>query len=188
VRVPVDDIVSGLARVSPLEGDDLLLEVLAEDIWPTDAYFPPVPDRLRADPPLTPYRYEAAKEVSLAHEAGGAWSFYSIGRDYSTNLQGQKLFGDYGVRYTITITCKNPTPQPARCFVTLRAGGGVARASYFLHGKLTETGLLRSGVEETIERLQLASGEERVLKFITVPESGSNYPITLTVRSPQASE
>ena len=188
VRMPAEDIVSGLARVSPIAGDDLLLEVLAEDAWPTDAYFLPVPDRLRADPPLTPYRYEAAKEVPLAYEAGGAWSFYSIGRDFSANLQGQKLFGDYGVLYTITITCKNPTAEPARCFMTLRAGGGVARASYFLHGKLTETGLLRSGVEEVIERLLLAPGEERVVKLVTMPESGSNYPITLTVRSPQARE
>ncbi|MBU0607692.1 MAG: hypothetical protein KKI08_07375 [Armatimonadetes bacterium] len=183
VRLDVSDIVSGLAQVTPLEGKDLLLEVLAEDAWPTDAYFPPVPDRLRSDPPLTPYRYEAAKEVALAYEVGGAWGFYSIGRDFSTNLQGQKLFGDYGVLYTITITCKNPTAEAARCYLTFRAGGGVARASYFLHGKLTETGLLHPGSEEVLERLDLKPGEERVVKLVTMPESGSNYPITLTVRN-----
>ncbi|MCE5238305.1 hypothetical protein LLH23_07405 [bacterium] len=188
VRLPASGIVSGLARITPLEGDNLLLEVLAEDAWPTDAYFPVVPDRLRDDPPLTPYAYEAAKEVSMAYEAGGGWAFYSIGKDFSTNLQGQKLYGDYGVRYTIEIKCKNPTAQAARCLITLRAGGGVARASYFLRGDLTETGLLRPGLEETIDRFELAPGEERTLRLITMPESGSNYPITLTVRGPQARE
>jgi len=188
VRLPVEKIVSGLARLTPVEGTDLLLEVLAEDAWPTDAFFPAVPPRLRNDPPLTPYRFEAAKEVALAYEAGGPWTFYALGRDGSTNLQGQKLYGDYGVLHTITITCKNPTAEAARCFMTLHAGGGVARASYFLDGKLNETGLLRPGVEETIATLQLAPNEQRVVKLITMPESGSNYPITLTVRAPQARE
>lgn len=183
VRLPVDAIVSGLARITPVAGDDLLLEVLAENSWPTCAYFPLVPDRLRNDPPLTPYRFEAEKEVALEYETGGAWAFYSIGKDYSTNLQGQKLYGDYGVRYTIGMTCRNSTAEPGQCVVSLRAGGGVARVSYFLHGKLQETGLLRAGHETIIEKFDLQPGEQRQMKLITMPESGSNLPITLTIRN-----
>lgn len=183
VRLPVDAIVSGLAHITPVSGDGLLLEVLAENTWPTCAYFPLVPERLRNDPPLTPYRFEAEKEVALEYENGGAWAFYSIGKEYSTNLQGQKLYGDYGVRYTIGMTCRNSTTEPGKCVVSLRAGGGVARVSYFLHGKLQETGLLRAGHETIIERLELQPGEQRQLKLITVPESGSNLPITLTIRN-----
>ena len=42
--------------------------------------------------------------------------------------------------------------------------------------------LLRPGAEETIARFDLAPGAERVVKLVTIPESGSNYPLTLTVR------
>jgi len=54
-RLPVDYIVSGVGQITLLEGTDLLLEVLAEDSWPTDAYFAAIPQRLKDDPPLTPY-------------------------------------------------------------------------------------------------------------------------------------
>lgn len=182
-RLPAEQIVSGLARLTPLVSEDLLLEVLAEDAWPTDAYFAPVPQRLRDDPPLTPYLFEAEKEVELAYQAGGPWTFYHVGKDGSTNLQGQKLYGDYGVGYTIGMTCTNPTAAAARCVLTLRAGGGVARATYYLQGRLTETGLLRSGQEETISRFDLAPGQQQVMRMYIVPESGSNYPITLTLRN-----
>lgn len=182
VRLPVETIISGLARIVPLEAADLLVEVAAEDYWPADAYFLAVPQRLRNDPPLTPYRWEAEKEVSLTYEVGGPWTFFHIGKEGSVNLQGQKLYGDYGVGYTIGMKCTNPTVEAARCIVSLRAGGGVARVSYHLNGALLESGLLRAMNEEIIQRFELAPGAERVLKMRTIPESGSNYPITVTIR------
>jgi hypothetical protein len=182
VRLPVEGIVSGLARICPLEADNLLLEIVADNAWPTDSYFAPVPERLRNDPPLTPYHFEADKEVDLKYQAGGDWTFYQIGKEFSTNLQGQKLFGDYGVRYAITVTCTNPTTGTVPCLITLKAGGGVARATYYLDNRLTETGLLRPGAEETLARFDLEPGAQRVIKLVTLPESGSNYPLTLTVR------
>lgn len=183
VHLPPQRIVSGLARITPLEGDNLLLEVLAEGTWPQDADFPLLPESLRNNPPLTFYSFDAEKNVVLSYEAGGPWTFFHIGKDYSSNLQGQKLYGDYGVRYTITINCQNPMMETARCALSLRASGGVARVSYFLYGQLRETRLLQAGAEEIIERFELSPGEQRQLKLITMPESGSHYPITLAIRT-----
>ena len=183
VRLPPDRIVSGLSTLSPASGSNLLLEVLAEDAWPSDAWFQPVSTRLAGDPPLTPYRFEAAKTVELEHTVGGAWTFYHIGKEYSTNLQGEKLFGDYGVEYTIRATFKNPTDKPAACEIGLRASGGVARSTMVIDGQLTETGLLLGANEQLIYKAELQPGEQKRVSLITIPESGSNYPITLTMRS-----
>ena len=183
VRLPVRRIVSGLAKLTPSAGSNLLLEVVAEDVWPTDSYFAAAPARMYSDPPLTPYHFEASKTVELEHSAGRGWTFYHIGKDYSVNLQGQKLFGDYGVDYTIRGVFKNPTDKPARCEMALRAAGGVARCSYILNGTLDETGLLRGDGEQIIYKIDLAPGAQKTVSLVTVPESGSNYPITLTMRS-----
>ena len=43
-------IVSGLSTLTPTAGNNLMLEVVAEDVWPTDAYFAPVPARMDIDP------------------------------------------------------------------------------------------------------------------------------------------
>ncbi|MHB8993750.1 MAG: Ig-like domain-containing protein [Armatimonadota bacterium] len=184
-RLVPDRIVSGLATLSPGAGSDLIIEVVAENVWPTDAFFMPIPTRLTNDPPLTPYRFEASKNVELRHEAGGAWTFYHIGKEYSVNLQGQKLFGDYGVDYSIEATFANPSDKPAKCEIGLRASGGVARATFVLDGELTETGLLRGSNEQVIYKSELQPGQQRVVKLLTMPESGSNYPLTLTMRSSQ---
>jgi hypothetical protein len=184
-RLSPDRIVSGLATLTPGAGADLILEVVAENVWPTDAFFTPIPTRLLNDPPLTPYRFEANKTVELRHEAGGAWTFYHIGKEYSVNLQGQKLFGDYGVHYSIQATFTNPSDKPAKCEIGLRASGGVARASLVLDGELCETGLLRGSNEQVVYKCELQPGEQKVVKLLTMPESGSNYPLTLTMRSSQ---
>lgn len=184
-RIPVGGIVSGLARVTPVEAENMMLEVLAENSWPTTAYFAPVPERLLNDPPLTPYRFEAEKTVELEHEVGGAWTFYHVGKEYSTNLQGQKLYGDYGVNYTLKCTFRNPSDKPARGEMHLRASGGVARCTFLLNGALVETGMLRGLNEQVLHKVDLAPGEERSVTLVTIPESGSNYPVTLTMMSRQ---
>lgn len=183
VRLATSLITSGLMSLTPQEPRDLLVEIAAEDSWPTSAYFAAVPGHLAGAPALTPYRFEAEKTVSLSHEAGGAWTFYHIGKDYSENIQGQKLLGDYGVYYRLSAVFRNPTAEPAKCEIAVRASGGVARATFVLNGQIVETGLLQGAREQVIHKLALQPGEEQALQLRTIPESGSNYPITLILRS-----
>jgi hypothetical protein len=185
VRLAPSLITSGLMRLAPLATRDLVVEVAAEDSWPADAYFVPVPGRLANDPPLTPYRFEGEKNVSLRHEVGGPWTFYHIGKDYSQNLQGYKLLGDYGVQYRLATSFSNPTARPARCEIALRASGGVARATVIVDGETVETGVLQGAREQVIHKFALGPGEQRQVQLRTIPESGSNYPITLMLRSTQ---
>ncbi|NPV48871.1 MAG: hypothetical protein HPY69_18170 [Armatimonadetes bacterium] len=183
VRLAPGLITSGLMCLTPQEPRDLLLEITAENSWPLSAYFVALPPHLAVEPPLTNYRFEAEKTVSLTHEAGGPWTFYHIGKDYSENIRGQKLLGDYGVYYRLATTFRNATTGRVKCEVAVRASGGVARATFLIDGQIVETGLLQGAREQVIHTLWLDPGEQRDLPLRTIPESGSNYPVTLILRS-----
>lgn len=183
VRLAPGLITSGLMCLTPQQPRDLLLEIAAENSWPMSAYFAVLPPRVSTEPPLTECRFEAEKTVSLTHEAGGPWTFYHIGKDYSENIHGQKLLGDYGVYYRLAATFRNTTAQPTKCEVAVRASGGVARATFLIDGQIVETGLLQGAREQVIHSLWLPAGQQQELQLRTMPESGSNYPVTLILRS-----
>jgi hypothetical protein len=183
VRLNQGDIVSGIAQLSPLQGGDLMVEVVAENAWPTDAYFMPVPAKIVQDAALTPYRFEANKSGEVTHDVGGAWGFHHIGRGASTNLQGKELFGDYGVLYDVKAMLANNTDRPANAEIVVRAGGGVARGTFIIDGRIVETGLLQAGNEEILLRQPLLPSTQQSFRIRTIPQSGSNYPLTIILRS-----
>lgn len=183
VRLNQGDIVSGIAQLSPLEGAELMVEVVAENAWPADAYFMPVPAKMVQDPALTPYRFEANKSGEVTHDVGGAWGFFHIGRGASMNLQGKELFGDYGVLHDLKASLANNTDRPANGEIVVRAGGGVARGTFIIDGRIVETGLLQAGNEEILLRQPLAPGTQQSFRIRTIPQSGSNYPLTIILRS-----
>ena len=178
-------VVSGLAQVTVLQGTQVVLEVLAEPAGPT-------PEPRLASSPLSPtkigalqtkYDFAAAKPLQLTHTIGGAWTFLPIGREVRTNDHGAELAGEYGVLYDVTLTVRNDRDAPGPFEITLRGGGGVARGTFIMDGKLMETGLITEGLETVLRKDTVAPRGVRILHFRTIPESGSYYPQTLTVRS-----
>jgi hypothetical protein len=178
-------VVSGLAQVTLLQGTQMVLEVVAETAGA-------VPEPTLASSPLSPakigalqtkYEFAAHKPLTLSHTIGGAWTFLPIGRDVRKNDHGAELAGEYGVLYDVTLTVRNEKDYPGQYEITLRGGGGAARTTLIMDGKLTETGLLTGGIETTLQRGTVPPRGEKVLRIRVIPESGSYYPQTLTVRS-----
>ncbi|MGD9497408.1 MAG: hypothetical protein AB7Y46_14000, partial [Armatimonadota bacterium] len=175
------DVVSGLMSVVADEGSDLYVEVTARD--PADA--PAGFTRLRSpgDPlPVTPYEFPATLDHDLSYEVGGRYGYLSIGREEVLNDQRISLAGAYGVMHRVRVTMSNPSAEPARVELAVRAGGGVARAIAVIDGALVATNLLGATQEHVFTCYDLAPGASRTVGIQLMPTAGSNLPFTLAVR------
>ncbi|MGQ9732632.1 MAG: hypothetical protein ACUVX8_15345 [Candidatus Zipacnadales bacterium] len=187
VRAPLETgaIVSGLAQVLTLTPSPLFIEVQAE--LPRSAtetmWVEPLDPENYAQPRLTGFRFSARKAVQLTHEIGGAWTFYTIGREGSSNDHGVRLAGDYGVLHEIDLTVTNPHNIPAWFEVHVRASGGVMRGLFLINNFLYETGLLRGSMQERLLKEEIEAEGIRRIAIKTIPESASNYPVHLVVHS-----
>ncbi|MBM3501516.1 MAG: hypothetical protein FJX74_22915, partial [Armatimonadetes bacterium] len=155
VRVPVsrDAIVSGLARLTPLSGPPLLLEVMAVPVHHEAQWVEPLAEDHYAAPKLTAFGFGARKVTSLKHEIGGPWAFFSLGREGSTNAAGTYLAGDYGVLHEIDVEVTNPHDTEGWVALDVRAGGGVMRGLFAVDGTLHETGMLVGSQQERVCRI-----------------------------------
>jgi hypothetical protein len=182
-NLDLNQITSGLVRLTLLQGDRCGVEVLADGAGVSDQAFQPVPLGREFSDDASPFGFEPEKHVTVSHEAGGPWTFFRLGKDFSTNLQGTKLLGDYGVEYTLGMNFSNPTMSPSKCELVLRGGAGAARATLLVDGKFVETSLLTARSEVPLWTKTLKPGEQSAVTLVTMPESGSNYPLTLILRS-----
>jgi hypothetical protein len=183
-RLPMapGQVVSGLAQLQVLEGDGL--EVLV-DALPESGPVPPL-TALSGELPVAPgplLELPGTKHLMVTHEVGEGWQFARIGKaPDGVQLLHTRLRGDYGVLHDIEVVFSNPRRLDARLEVALSSGGGVARGVVEVDDRLVATGLLTEGVEELLYKARSAEPEVRVRVRLT-PQSGSNYPVTLTVRS-----
>jgi hypothetical protein len=185
VRTPVgrDAIVSGLAQLTSLSASPLFLEVAAVPVTHETEWVEPLRPEDYASPRLTTFRFGAKKVVELKHEIGGAWTFFSLGKEGSTNDAGTHLAGDYGVLHEIDLEVTNSQPQTGFAEMDVRASGGVMRGLFLIDDVLHETPLLVGTQQERVLKLEVPSGETRRVRIETIPESASNYPVHLVVHS-----
>jgi hypothetical protein len=178
-------VLSGLAQISVLQGAALALEVGAEPAGgPTDLCFHPAYlTQAQLQKTATPYDFDAEKPIRLTHIIGGAWTFLPIGRDTRSNQHGRSLAGEYGVSYDVTLTVRNDKDVAAPFEIALRGGGGAGRGTFVIDGNVVETGLLVSGIEEVLAKGTAPARSEKTVHILTIPESGTYYPVTLQVRS-----
>ncbi len=187
VRVPAADgtIVSGLAQLTPMSPAPLYVEVAAERLHEarTTMWVEPLsPEDYRA-PKLTGFVFGASKRIELEHEIGGQWTFLNLGGDGSVNHAGTHLAGDYGVLHEIDITVTNPTGSYGRAEIAVRASAGVMKGTFLINGELHETGLLRGFQEDVLLKHEVPPQGRQRFRIETMPESASNYPVHLVVRS-----
>jgi hypothetical protein len=181
--VPPGQIISGIAHLTALTDTDLRVTVSADSPASSTTELPLVPSRLyevrhQAGTLFHPVKYETAE-----HTAGDPWLFLHIGKMGVEDSDGNILHGDYGVEYILKVKMTNPAAHEARFEIALRGGGGAARGIFDIDGRLVETQMLRSGQEEVLARMKVGPGETRTVNVRTMPESASNYPVTLVVRS-----
>jgi hypothetical protein len=185
VRTPVanGEIVSGLGTITPLSPTPLYLEIRAEFVQAPGRWLELAPDKLSESPKLTNFRFGARKAVEVEHQIGGKWTFITIGRDGSVSQGGVQLAGDYGVLHEIDLGLVNPNPTPGQAEIVVRASGGLMRGLFLIDDVLHETGILRGFNEEVLTKEQVGPNEGRIIRIQTIPESASNYPIHIVVRS-----
>jgi len=141
-----------------------------------------VADNLREDPKLRPFRFEGVNELTATHVAGGPWTFVGVGKQPKSNSHGIVLHGNYGVLYRIRFLLANPKSERAYLELVVRSGGGATRGVFMLNGDILETPMLRATQEHMLTRWELPPRSEREVSVLTMPQSGSNYPVTLVVR------
>jgi hypothetical protein len=139
---------------------------------------------MREDPKLRPFRFEGSNRRFAAYRVGGPWTFVSMGRQPKFNDRGIVLHGNYGVLYQFDLVLANPTSEEAEVELAVRSGGGPARGSFIISDETVETPLLRAGNEHVLARWTLAPAAERQVQVLSMPQSGSNYPVTLIMRPP----
>ncbi len=185
VRAPVTqgEIVSGLGTIIPLSPAPLYLEIRAEAVGATNRWLELASGKANEEPKLTNFRFGARKTVEVEHQIGGKWTFVTIGRDGSVSQGGVQLAGDYGVLHEIDLGLQNPNPTPGQAEIVVRASGGLMRGLFLIDGVLHETGILRGFNEEVLTKEQVGPHDGRIIRIQTVPESASNYPVHLIVRS-----
>ncbi len=177
------EVASGVGRIVPMAGDELIVEVVAEEVATPVAFFAPTPPAYSQDPQTSGYMFEGQREVQMKHVVGGEWAFYSLGKTPDVNSRGQELAGSYGVLHEVTAVVENPTDRLAITELAVRARGGVARASFWLDNALIETPMLSAATEQVIYKVSVPPGSTHTALLRTIPESGSHYPVLLTLRS-----
>ena len=185
VRTPVgrEAVVSGLAQITPLSASPLLLEAVAVPVNRETEWVEPLRPEDYASPKLTAFRFGARKVVELTHEVGGPWTFFSLGKEGSTNEAGTYLAGDYGILHEISLEVTNAHDTTGFAELDVRASGGVMRGLFLIDNVLHETGLLVGTQQERVLKLEVPPGATRRVRIETIPESASNYPVHLVVHS-----
>jgi len=126
-----------------------------------------------------PFRAEKVDYV-----VGGKHGFVFIGEKPIERADLlSKLDGNFGVLYTIDAEMRNPTTMPAQVEIVFQASTGYCGGLFVVDGKLVRSPIQQPKGGFRIWRETLQPGASRSCKIVTVPLSGSCYPVTITVRT-----
>ncbi len=177
---------SGLAQIQLVEGDRLILQVVARlegEADPPTASFAPDFDKTHQRGTFT----HPFISRTLTYAAGGPPVAAVLGDDADLLREGQtgeRLQGNYGVMYTYTVRASNPTADPAPVALVMHAVGGQARGTFLVGDRLIDGPTVQPNAPRVLTTLRLGPGAHRSLRIATMPESGSNYPVRLTLGLP----
>jgi hypothetical protein len=179
-------ITSGIAQVGLVDGSQLNIQVAARKASESD---PPMlsyaPDFDRVHQRGAFVRPQIGRTVS--YTVGGPPAQMDLAVDSDLLHEGQTgtlLQGNYGVVYRFNIEVNNPTETPATAVLVLHADGGQARGTFLIDDQMIESPLVQPHAPQVIFTLSLPPQTQRTLRILTIPESGSNYPVKLTFGAP----
>lgn len=179
-------ITSGIAQVGLVDGSRLNLQVAARKTSESD---PPMlsyaPDFDRVHQRGAFVRPQIGR--SVAYTVGGPPAVMDLAVDADLLHEGQTgtlLQGNYGVVYRFDVDASNPTDTAAAAALVLHADGGQARGTFLIGDQMVESPLVQPHNPQVIYTLPLPPQSHRALRILTVPESGSNYPVKLTLSTP----
>ena len=175
-------IVSGLCEVQVLRGQGIDFSVrVLEPYLPDKAPREEIGDFYsnRA------HGYFATPLVSLKSKyvIGDRWKFLSVGDDPLPPLipDSPPLYGNYGVTYDITVSVENPGIRTETVDIKFAPAGGVAMGTFFVDDAFTQTGIVKPPHKTMLHSVSVDPGETRHVRLVTIPESGSYYPVRIIV-------
>ncbi len=183
IKTPAGLIASGVASLALMQGGQVVVEVVAHGEPPPGsaqalAAGARVPER------QTHLVFPGVVEQTAEYKVGGPWTFVHLGRTPGNNEHGRQLLGNYGVLYWLRLSLTNPTTTAADVELDVEGGAGAARACFLIDGKLLETPLLTPVRDAVTYKWRVEAGKTRDVVITTMPQSGSNYPVTLILRTP----
>jgi hypothetical protein len=179
-------VASGIAQFGLIDGDRLNVQVvarLADDFDPPAMSFAPDFDRVHQ-------RGAFVRPLigrTLTYTVGGPPATTVLAADadlLKEGASGALLQGNYGVIYRYDVVVDNPTASPASAALVLHADGGQARGTFVIGDQLVESPLVQPNAPKAVATFPLPPQTRRTLQMWTIPESGSNYPVRLTLGAP----
>jgi hypothetical protein len=182
-RMNAGSVASGVVELRALQGADFVVRCRLER--PRSLWLPNELNAYHPSPMLGRWQYANPRvEIAARYRVGGDWTFVTIGDGaIAGGTDGERLAGNYGVIYEIALELINPTAESARVDVYLEPGGGVARGTLLVDGRLVEAALLTREAEAEVGRYRLGPGDMRMVHIETMPQGGSNYPVRLVARA-----
>ena len=178
------EIASGLVRLTPVEDAALGLQVIARmdgDLDPpTGSVYLPVPDRFHQRGAFEQPEIERRRDYVV----GGPFAMMVLGGEQDLLHErdsGDALQGNYGVIYTFPIRIHNPAPTPATVTLAMHAVAGQAGGVFRIDDQIVDVPRVPAGGVLPVVTVRIAPGEHRLLVVRTMPESGANYPVLLTL-------
>ena len=137
--------------------------------------------------PLSAHVYDLPRiPLHGEYKVGGMWEHLKLGQvEALTDKSGkQRLFGNYGATYDITINVTNPTDKTKTVVVMFDPTAGYAAGVFLMpDGSIVDFDPIQSPNDREVMRTTLTAGETQTLKMSTIPLNGSFYPVTLVVHS-----
>ena len=182
IPVSPDHTASGIVEYRALSGGPLSVRVKLAPPGETVAYARE--DNYQPLPTINHWAFaNPLRKISADYTVGGRWAFVSIGRRPSEGIiPEQKLLGDYGVIYQISLRMSNPTESAVPVELAFATPAGLARAVLLIDGRKYETPRMNAYDEHTLAQFSLGPNQQRELQVKIMPQSACHYPVTLMLR------
>ncbi|HIE47559.1 TPA: hypothetical protein EYP84_01540 [Candidatus Bipolaricaulota bacterium] len=128
---------------------------------------------------------EPIRHTKAIHEVVGKWAFIHIGREPLRVGSGRhQLRGNYGVIYHAIIEVRNNRKRSSWSELVFTPNGGIARAAVLVDGELIQAPPLAPPREAVLKRWRIPAHSVQQHEIWTMPAPGSNYPVSIIIRSP----
>ena len=183
--------VSGIMELRTIAGPEPILRITAaksrQDAGVSTTLKPvPVTDAILSGV-MKPVAYvypNPNKQLKARHVVGKGYAFIKIGNKPITGIDGTPpLLGNYGVVYDIEVEVENPHAHSSNVDFVFEPTAGLTGFVFTVDGRKVEQARTNQPAEPRLARIRLAPHEVRKVRVKTIPLSGSNYPVQLTVKS-----
>ena len=123
------------------------------------------------------------KDEEFIYRAGGPFGFFRVGqKPIERRDPGKPLDGNFGVIYDIKATAENPTSEAVNVELVYETSAGYSGGLFSVDGEIVRLPLMQSKAEAKLAVFKLEPGQSKTINVITIPLSGSSYPVTLALR------